>query len=111
AAKENPRTQRLPVSQSPGRCQIETTRAKFPHSVKPRSLPRKNPWQTRAFFAPSSLPSTPGTRGTSAARRKRALLLSFKKEEKKKGRPQGAAVFSGLPFLSTQTPGRSGRPG
>ena len=41
-AKENPRAQRFPVSQGPGRCQRETTSTKFPHFAKPRSLPKKN---------------------------------------------------------------------
>ena len=75
-AKEKPRAQSFPISQSPGRCQRKTTSTKFPRFVKPRSLPRKNPWQTRAFFAMASLRSTPGKRGTSAPGRKSSLLLS-----------------------------------
>ena len=76
----------------PGHCQ-EKPRAQSSPFCKVWVVAKKKSWQTRAFFATASLRSTPGKRGTSAPRRKSSLLLSFKKEEKKKGRPQGAAVF------------------
>ena len=92
AAKENPRAQNFPISQCPGRCQ-EKPRAQSSPFCKVWVVAKKKSWQTRALFATASLRSTPGKRGTSTPRRKSSLLLSFKKEEKKKGRPQGAAVF------------------
>ena len=58
---------RQPLLHEIGHRQRKTTSTKFPRFVKPRSLPRKNPWQTRALFATASLRSTPGKRGTSGA--------------------------------------------
>ena len=102
---------RQPLLHEIGHRQRKTTSTKFPRFVKPRSLPRKNPGKRE----PSSRWQACGPRRASEGRAPRdvkvlCFFLSRKKRRKKAAR-RGRPFFSRLPFLSTQTPGRSGRPG
>ena len=108
--QREPESTKVPRFARPGPLPKRDNERKVPRFAKSGSLPRKNLGKR----APSSRRQACGPRRVSEGRVPRdvkvlCFFLSRKKRRKKAAR-RGRLFFSGLPFLSTQTPGRSGRP-